>query len=488
MNKKIIVKLAVSSVMVAVPATGLSDVVASPNAESKQQKLQAKKAFGWAKKAEKLLAEGKIGAAVEFAESAVGAELHNLDYRALLARAYMRDGRFQSAERTLMDVVELGQSDPRTIVSLALSRIAQGKVDSAISLVDANQATLPASDYGLALALAGETKRGVTVLTDAIRADNATARTRQNLALALALDGRWREAQIMAQQDMSQINADQRIIEWAQYARPGAYQTRIAGLLGVTPKEDAGQPVRLALKAVAGEVNMAAVEPAVSAQSDGAAPITQAAVAMAPAASELAPIGPAPVEVASSITDAASTLASIAPSFEAPMVKVADSNIVFVSNPIYAVDFSAQKSAPLIKAPKGPAKAAKPVRVAQSSEASGVKVALADTSEARPQKVSGTHVVQLGAYSSEVGAQKAWSMLKARYNVLNDLRSASSNAIVNGKRFVRLAATGFGDFASANAVCATIKAKGGDCVVKSVGGQAPVRMASAKPERRLASR
>ena len=82
-----------------------------------------------------------------------------------------------------MDVMELGQIDPRTVVSLALARIAQGNVDSAISLVEANRSIVPASDYGLTLALAGQSGRAVEVLSDAIRADNASARTRQNLAL-----------------------------------------------------------------------------------------------------------------------------------------------------------------------------------------------------------------------------------------------------------------------------------------------------------------
>ena len=68
-----------------------------------------------------------------------------------------------------MDVMELGQVDPRTVVSLALTRIAQGEVDSALSLVEANRAILPVSDYGLTLALAGRSADAVSILTDAIR-------------------------------------------------------------------------------------------------------------------------------------------------------------------------------------------------------------------------------------------------------------------------------------------------------------------------------
>ena len=180
MKKKTIVKLALSTIVIAAPAIGVSGVIANDGAASKDEVKLAKKAYGFAKKAEKALAKGDGVQAVILAENAVAIVLNNLDYRGLLARAYMKEGRFQSAERTLMDVIELGQSDARTIVSLALTRIAQGKVDSAIALVEANQAKLPASDFGLALALAGEPKRGIAVLTEAIRSDNSTARTRQN--------------------------------------------------------------------------------------------------------------------------------------------------------------------------------------------------------------------------------------------------------------------------------------------------------------------
>jgi D-alanyl-D-alanine carboxypeptidase len=473
MKKKTIVKLALSTIVIAAPAIGVSGVIANDGAASKDEVKLAKKAYGFAKKAEKALAKGDGVQAVILAENAVAIELNNLDYRGLLARAYMKEGRFQSAERTLMDVIELGQSDARTIVSLALTRIAQGKVDSAIALVEANQAKLPASDFGLALALAGEPKRGIAVLTEAIRSDNSTARTRQNLALAYALDGQWRNSQTMAVQDMPKDLADQRLVEWAQYARPGAFQTRIAGLLGVSPKEDMGQPVRLALNVVAGEVNVAAASQAPAAMAE--APVQPMA--------ELAAVGPAPVETA---------VEQNTPFFAEPAVKVAvadqvsvpvnKSNITYVSKPVYSVTFAANKSAPLIKAPTGPAKSSGPVRVAEKASAKPVKLAMADTSEAAPRTVSGTHIVQLGAYYSAESAQKAWTQLKGKHDVLDGLSSASSVAVVNGKRYVRLAASGFGDFASANAACGKIKANGGDCVVKNVGGNGAVRLAAAKPK------
>ncbi|MEQ1537320.1 MAG: SPOR domain-containing protein [Sphingorhabdus sp.] len=448
MNNTLFFKLAISTAFIAVPSVGCTQMGVSSASANVSADAQAKKALAWAQKSEKMLAKGQVDKALTYAEAAVEGELRNVEYRALLARIYMQQGRFVAAERTLMDVVELGQADPRTIVSLALAKTAQGKVESAISLVDAHRAILPASDYGLALALAGDNKRAVDVLVDAIRSNNATSRTRQNLALAYALDNRWREAQVMASQDMPQTVVDQRIVQWAQYARPGAYEVRVAGLLGVKAQADTGQPVRLALNAASTDVQMASV----------AAP-EATSFAMAEPVGELAAIGAAPVDFGVGAEESVQVaVASAAPAFEAP----------------------------LIKAPVGPSKAA------EAAVKAPVKLALADTRPAATKSVAGTHLVQLGAYSSSANAKEAWGKLQSKYGVLQGFESASSSVTVNGKKLTRLAAMGFGNKASAVAACQAIKAKGGDCIVRSAGGEtsAPVRMAQAKPRKavKLAAR
>lgn len=449
MNKTLLIKLAISTAFIAMPSVGCTQMGVSSASSAMSADIQAKKALAWAQKAEAMLAKGQVDKALTYAEAAVEGDMRKVEYRALLARIYMQQGRFVAAERTLMDVVELGQSDPRTIVSLALAKTAQGKVESAIALVDAHRAILPASDYGLALALAGDNKRAVDVLVDAIRSNNASSRTRQNLALAYALDSRWREAQVMAAQDMTQVVVDQRIVQWAQYARPGAYEVRVAGLLGVKAQADTGQPVRLALNAAASDtVQMASV---------GAGETT--AFAATNPAVELAAIGPAPVNGINSYEDDVKVAVAVkAPAFEAP----------------------------LIKAPAGPAKSV--TAVAKPP----VKLALADTRAVKTaNSVSGTHLVQLGAYSSPANAKDAWNKLIAKYGVLQGFDSASSSVTVNGKKLTRLAAMGFGNQASAEAACKAIKAKGGDCMVRSTGGEtAPVQMAQAKPRKavKVASR
>ena len=448
MNKTLFFKLAISTAFIAVPSVGCTQMGVSSASANISAGAQVKKAIGWARKSEKLLAKGQVDQALTYAEAAVEGDLRNVEHRALLARIYMQQGRFVAAERTLMDVVELGQADPRTIVSLALAKTAQGKVESAISLVDAHRAILPASDYGLALALAGDNKRAVDVLVDAIRSNNATARTRQNLALAYALDNRWREAQVMASQDMPQTVVDQRIVQWAQYARPGAYEVRVAGLLGVKAQADTGQPVRLALNAAATDVQMASV-----------AATETVAVAMADPMPELAAIGAAPVNFGVGAEDNVKVAtADIGPAFEAP----------------------------LIKAPEGPSKAVETFAKAP------VKLALADPSPVNAAKpVAGTHLVQIGAFSSPANAKNAWGKLQSKYGVLQGFDSASSSVTVKGKKLTRLAAMGFGNKASADAACRAIKAKGGDCIVRSAGGEtSPVQMAQAKSSKavKLAAR
>ena len=480
MNSNFIMKLALTTAFVAVPSIGCTSVGVSSTMKASPAKASVKKAHRWARKAEKAVAKGKLEKALRYSELAVEANLQNRDYRALLARIYMAQGRFRSAERTYMDVMDLGQVDPRTVISLALTRIAQGKVDSAISLVDANRSIIPASDYGLTLALAGKSERAVEILSSAIRDNNATARTRQNLALAYALNGRWREARIMAVQDMPQDRVNERITEWAQYARPGAYETRVAGLLNVTPQSDYGQPVRLALVKTPVGLASADVEAA-----DVEVEVPAVAVAATP--QELPAVGPAPVSLAKGFDAPAEENVKVAmapqPVTVIPVAIPAPVNL----EPVNLVP-AAPAPAPLIKAPVGPAKSAVAAKKTLKSKApkAPVKLALAKVEPQRSAtraSISGTHLVQVGAFSSTASAKRAWHKLTNRHSVLTGFSTASSTVKVNGKTLIRLAAAGFGNKQSAVAVCNSIKANGGSCIVRNVGGSKPVRMASAGGQR-----
>lgn len=450
MNSKMIVKLALSSAVVAVPTTGCSSIgnaigISSTKAMTSVEAL-AKKAEKNQRKAEKQLAKGRLDKAQKYAEMAVEGDMTNAAYRATLAKVYLAQGKFQSTEQTLNDVMQLGVNDPRTVISLALSRIAQGRTGSAIALVQANRSVISDSDYGLALALAGKDAEAVDVLTNAIRSSGTTARTRQNLALAYAMNGRWREARIMASQDLTEAAVNEQISQWAHYARPGAYQRRVAGLLNVTPQADSGQPVRLALananRSYANAAVPAAPQPASSPvnllpQNNG----------------ELAAVGPAPIATSVGFAAAENDVKVAA----APAPKPA-------------------MEAPLIAAVKGPIKAAvAKAPVAAPAAKKPTKLAIANIAPRR--SVAGTHIVQLGAFSSTSNAQKAWAKYANKYSVLSGFSSASSSVTVGGKRLVRLAAMGFGNKQSAAAACQSIKRQGGSCIVRPVGKNKPVRLA-----------
>ncbi len=205
------------------------------------------KVEGAASQAQAALAQGKTGRAVGFAETAVEADPRAADKRALLGNAYLKSGRFDSAAVAFNDAMTLGDNSTRTALTLALAKIGAGRNLEAVALLDDWRDSIPASDLGLALALAGESARGVAILADAIRSGDNTAKTRQNLAYAYALDGRWREARLMVMQDVPADQVDLRLGTWASTIQPEAGHLRVAALLDVPVASDPGLPARLAL-------------------------------------------------------------------------------------------------------------------------------------------------------------------------------------------------------------------------------------------------
>lgn len=481
MKRDVILKMAASSMVFATVLTGCGPFGGGSVASMSSKPATAKDAAKYAKKAEKAMEKGDYESAIAFAERSVAGAGSDAETRALLGQAYLSAGRMASAERSFQDAMELGKADARTILSLSLAQLGQGKADKARALVVNNRQYIPAADYGLALALTGDSKTAIEVLEQAIREANVTARTRQNLGLAYALDGRWNEAKLMAEQDVAPAAINDRVMEWAQMARPGAYETRVATLLNVTPvANDPGQPVRLALRPSSAPVSVAA-----SAKADYGKE-----VASFDRNTPLPAIGPAPKADADVDFLAAEN-----------NVKVAS-----VTLPASTATGKAPASLPVIRAVYQPDSAASSKKfVVESTKPAPVKMAAAQTPPStKPvlQKVAyqpavktagsstGTHLVQLGAFSSPEGAKRAWGILSAKNSDLNAFEYASSRVNVKGRTLYRLAAIGFGNAQTAEAMCAGIKAKGGNCIVRhasSVNRVAPSRMAS-QAETRLASR
>lgn len=382
--------------------------------------------------------------AVARAELAVQREPRSAAARAALGQVYLAAGRFQSATTALDDAMALGDNSGRTALALALAKIGSGHQREAVALLDDWRNEIPAGDLGLALALAGDSGRGVTILADAVRNGESTPKLRQNLAYAYALDGRWSEARLMAAQDVPAAELDQRLAVWALSALPDRNQDRVAGLIGAPLRTDPGQPRALALNMDTPAEQLAvqsAPAPVVpTAAAPAAAPVTAAP------ASELPPVAPA---AAPSVLEQ-NLVAQAQPVPARPMRHA-------TPRPSVATAFADTASLP---APRAHA-AVRAVPLAQPRVASAtVKIAN-----------GGTHLVQLGSFASPQGARRAWGIFVKRSPALGAYRMTVTAATVNGRQFWRVAAAGLVGRDAAVGLCSQVKAHGGACFAYA----APVR-------------
>lgn len=377
------------------------------------------------------LAKGNGEKAVTNAEAAVAASPRDVALRVLLAQSYFKSGRFQSAATTFDDAMKLGDNSARTALSLALAQIGAGQQDAALAVLDDWRGEIPASDLGLALALAGEPERGVSVLADALRGGENTPKVRQNLAYAYALAGRWKEARVMASQDVPADKLDNRLTEWAVVVAPEQYQRRVAVLLGTPMRNDSGQPAMLALAN-----NPAMEQLAAEATANPAAPVAVAVkMPSAPANAELAPVNEAPVAAAPQAVAEASA-APVDFAFT-PAPAAPTESTQFISQPVIQVAAAATQPAP------------RQIR--------------ASIQRAIPVTANGTHMVQLGSFSSQQGARRAWGIYSARNASLAAYRMNITPAVVHGKHVWRVAAAGISGAGNANGLCSSVKKKGGAC-------------------------
>jgi Flp pilus assembly protein TadD len=448
MNRKTFGKAALSSLLVATTMVGCAGAAFRPSASAVQQKGDPAKLAAAANKA---LAARNGDKAIEAAEAAVRLDPQNAAYRQMLGRAYILAGRFASAESALADAVALGNGDAGTIVNLALVQVAQGRDDAARSLLAAHADTVPAGDYGLAMALAGDPVEGVRILSGAIHDPSATARTRQNLAYAYALAGRWKDARMVAGMDMEPLAANKRISDWAQVAAPALAPMRVAALMGVTVNpSDPGQPVALALAAPT------------------AAPVAMAEAAPAP------DVAPQPVEIAQAEPAPVTETTPAAPVIQAPKAPVRVASRDFVVE-----DHRAGRAAvPTSRATARPAPLTVPI--ARMQKAAFIKPVATGASQ---------WVVQLGAYDSAAIAREKYVGMTARNSALSAFPVLTSQVTVGGKAYHRLAISGFASRADALGACRMIRSHRGQCFVRETAPDAtPQRWAVAARGRQYASR
>jgi Flp pilus assembly protein TadD len=377
------------------------------------------------------LAKGNISKGVAQAEAAVAAAPRDAALRAVLGRAYLRDGRFVSASAALNDALSLGDNSSRTMLALALAQIGSGQSREAVNTLDMGRNSIPAADLGLALALAGEGARGTTILGDALRAGDKSDKLRANLAYAYALDGRWAEARNLVALDLPADKVDARMTEWAKAAAPEASRERVANLLGVTMRADSGLPSHLALAPAAPEAPhlASAPMPAMAAPALAAAP-EPAPTAELPPVAEPAPAPSVPTTLA----------AAPAPVFHAVQ-------------PVSSAPVKLAKHQPKAKpAPKADQVAAEPAAPVKSAPAKLAKL--------------GNHQVQFGAFLSEKNAERAKRQALSRDKSLSASDVSIAKAEVGGKTFWRVAIAGL-DANGATNKCQAIRKAGGSCFARN---------------------
>lgn len=410
--------------------------------------------------AQEAMAEGQHDRALRLAEQAVTAEPQNASYRALLGKAYLDAGRFASAQASFDDAMALGDRSPRTALSLALSLTAQAKYSEAAALLRDWEGEIATADLGLALALAGQPERGIHLMSNAIRGGDNTVKMRQNLAYAYAVAGRWHESRAMAAQDVPAGEVGNRMEQWAAMASPDAYQHRVARLLGVPANViDAGQPMHLALSNNPG-VDQLAAEATGLAMASPAMPVTSATelptaptMAVPARGAELPAVGSAPLAADTFQTREPARTSGFAQAFAAetmaPVIQDAQS-------------FAAPAAAPSTAQPAAPS--ARYANVASGAAPTAPRVAgLAAGQEAPAPRAAadGSHLVQLGSFSSEQAARRAWGIYVGRYPELSAHEMVITEAVVNGRRYFRVSAGGF-DRTASRAMCGRVRTSRGD--------------------------
>ncbi len=443
MNVRRILTISVSALVLGAPIVGGPTLigglaVASSGVETADLRRAAKEAAA----ATKALKKGEGQKAVTHAEAAVTLDPRNGEYRKLLGESYLFAGRFVSAAQALNEALSLDPANGRTALNLALAQIATGEWDVARQTLATHSATIPASDRGLAMALAGDPAGAVALLMEIARQPGADAKTRQNLALSLALAGQWPQARAIAALDLSPDQVDGRMMQWASFARPQNAYDQVASLLGVTPIADKGQPERLALaQAMTSAVAAAQVADPVETYMPGPAPVE----AVAAVAATTVDVAAAEVVQGPSITAPSGQQVVFAPRQE--IVQAIPTRAVRAETSVASVG------------------ATKPVRVDVSSTQRFAK---------------GSWYVQLGAYDSIGVARDAWGRMVRRTPELKGLTPASASVSTKAGAFQRLSVGGLAR-ADADALCREVRGDGGKCFVRPAAGDKPagwVRSAS----------
>lgn len=438
MNARRFLTIGVSALVLGAPVVGGPSLIGGLAVASDAVAQDTLKAAKEAQSARKALKGGNPQKAVTHAEAAVAFDPKNGEYRQLLGETYLFAGRFVSATQALNEALSLDPANGRTALNLALAQIAVGDWNTARQTLETHSGSIPASDRGLAIALAGDPGTAVELLSNAARQPGADAKTRQNLALSLALAGNWQQARAVASFDISPDQLDARILQWASFSRPQNAYDQVASLLGVTPVQDRGQPEQLALaRSMITAVAAQQVADPVEAYMPDTGVVSAAAAA--PAATAV---------------DTAMTGTVVAPAITAP----GGNQIVFAPRQEVVQAVPARAIAAVKPAP---------ARVEVGARKSLAVAIKAPVEDFKPGK--GSWSVQLGAYDNAGVAQDAWGRAVRRTPLLKSMTPTSASVTTNAGSFQRLAVGGF-DRSGADTLCRKVRAGGGKCFVRSGAG------------------
>ncbi|MES2904778.1 MAG: SPOR domain-containing protein, partial [Pseudomonadota bacterium] len=259
-------------------------------------------------------------------------------------------------------------------------------------------------------------------------------------------------------QDVAADQLDARIQQWMTFAKPVKASDQVASLTGFAPAaSDPGQPVRLALIRSKDQVRMA------QADVPDAAPAVEAPV----------PLVEDVRQAEAPAVDFAPELAADAPVSEAPVESVEPAPVMVAAAPVAVVEqaraYAEAVAAPVIEAQKSSARPGLSPRAASLEEGGSVR---------RTAFGGSRSVVQLGAYSSRAGVSAAWAKLAAKYPSLRGYAPATARFEGPKGTVYRLSVSGFDSGGNARSMCSSLKTKGAACFVRSVAGDAPIRLAS----------
>ena len=425
---------------------------------------------GLATRAMMALNSKDVPSAIDFAERAVQKTPDDAGFRAILGNAYFAAGRFASAEAAYKDSLSLYSNQPQVILKLALVESALDKKDEAVAFLQAGREVLDASNYGLALALAGRPGEAIPVLEAAAREPGADATVRQNLALAHALAGDWAEARTIAAQDVPGNKLDARIQQWMQFASPKNPSDQVASLVGVTPAAvDHGQPVRLALRKSDTLLAQAAGSP-----SPAAARAPQPATPSHEiAAANLVGTASPPIVDAPSVPPAPAADPAVAPVTAAPKLldkpvpeAALPTPVAMISAAAHEVSAAASNEVTSLVAAVTPRKAAP-----------AVHHAVLGVAKRRPVG-PGDSVMQIGSYRSAEQVTAGWTHLTQRFPALRGYFPLRARFDSPNGTYWRLSIQGFANQRDALARCELLRSHGGKCFVRGFAGDSPVEIAS----------